>query len=169
MSCSLCGVNGLDSETCPLNPEAEHIEHGHQIKSGEEEPDIGNMLEKIAYLENKERELSEKITECMKNHIRTGEQLVIVIRDCDIYYNQTLSLSKTLKTERRERLDREKTLSNLTKRIQNFAIESCPICLCEITTGDRLSITRCGHVFHANCLSESLENTFLCPLCRSIT
>lgn len=169
MSCSLCGVNGLGSDTCPLNPDAEHIEHGHQIKSGEEEPDIGDMLEKIAHLETKIREQEEELEECMKNHISTGEQLSLAILERNVYFDQSGYLSRTLKTERRERLNREKTLSNLTRRLQNFKIESCSICLSEIVTGDRLSITRCGHVFHADCLSESLKSSFLCPLCRTIT
>lgn len=45
---------------------------------------------------------------------------------------------------------------------------NCTICTDDFQNGERLSILRCSHIFHANCLKRWLENyQNSCPLCRS--
>ena len=41
----------------------------------------------------------------------------------------------------------------------------CPICYCNVTTANKL-ITRCGHVFCADCINEWLAVKGSCPVCR---
>lgn len=58
--------------------------------------------------------------------------------------------------------------------IQQQSISECSICQDSIDTTiesycsgrSNLVITPCGHVFHASCLHEWLENNNTCPLCR---
>lgn len=43
----------------------------------------------------------------------------------------------------------------------------CPICINEITRGQKMTLTSCGHVFHLDCLCEWLgTDTTDCPNCR---
>ncbi|XP_013380371.1 E3 ubiquitin-protein ligase SIRP1-like [Lingula anatina] len=44
----------------------------------------------------------------------------------------------------------------------------CSICLDTIPQG-ALATIPCGHVFHAECLSEGLEKNQKCPICRRTT
>ena len=46
---------------------------------------------------------------------------------------------------------------------------SCSICLGDINLFDKeVSITKCGHFFHANCLNSWLAQQMNCPECRTI-
>merc|ERR1711862_738174 len=41
----------------------------------------------------------------------------------------------------------------------------CPICMCEINDGDRISALTCNHAFHVDCLKIWLKRSNVCPLC----
>lgn len=43
---------------------------------------------------------------------------------------------------------------------------TCTICITAVEYGDRVPVLRCGHLFHAECLSEWILNKNLCPLCQ---
>jgi hypothetical protein len=43
----------------------------------------------------------------------------------------------------------------------------CVICHEELTTGQRLAATNCGHVFCVGCISMSLIHSDACPTCRT--
>lgn len=47
-------------------------------------------------------------------------------------------------------------------------IDECSICLIQMTKGNNLFITSCGHTFHFECIKQVLEKTnAVCPLCRA--
>lgn len=46
----------------------------------------------------------------------------------------------------------------------NTNVNHCAICL--DTLGNKTSTLRCGHEFHANCLSQWTTNSSTCPTCR---
>ncbi|KAL7486761.1 hypothetical protein ACHAW6_012355 [Cyclotella cf. meneghiniana] len=43
----------------------------------------------------------------------------------------------------------------------------CTICLLEIEKGDLIADVKCGHFYHANCLSEWILKKNSCPLCQT--
>ena len=51
-----------------------------------------------------------------------------------------------------------------------LAAEECSICLEYFSKGELMTITRCGHNFHGQCLErwmrESVHSSTECPLCR---
>jgi len=47
-----------------------------------------------------------------------------------------------------------------------IVLGECAICYDEIKMIN-MTVTRCGHVFHASCVFESLEHRIDCPLCRA--
>jgi hypothetical protein len=44
--------------------------------------------------------------------------------------------------------------------------EDCAICLDPLTTGDRLAILGCGHMFHGPCIYTWLFQKKVCPYCE---
>ncbi|CAI9775142.1 unnamed protein product [Fraxinus pennsylvanica] len=45
-------------------------------------------------------------------------------------------------------------------------VESCTICLEEISIGSVVSTLPCRHVFHGDCISSWLKRSHYCPICR---
>ena len=45
---------------------------------------------------------------------------------------------------------------------------SCPICLNDIIENNNCAITPCGHKFCFNCIVQSLQSIYTCPICREI-
>ena len=46
--------------------------------------------------------------------------------------------------------------------------ETCGVCLLEITK-ENIGITKCGHIFHHNCITKALINKKSCPYCNKHT
>jgi E3 ubiquitin-protein ligase RNF115/126 len=44
--------------------------------------------------------------------------------------------------------------------------EDCAICLEPFTTGDRLALLGCGHMFHGPCIYTWLFQKKVCPYCE---
>ncbi|XLR23623.1 hypothetical protein S83_051523 [Arachis hypogaea] len=44
----------------------------------------------------------------------------------------------------------------------------CAVCLCNIGEGEEITVLRCDHIFHKNCLDRWVVgfNNATCPLCR---
>ena len=51
-------------------------------------------------------------------------------------------------------------------RLINEITHDCSICFLPMELVN-LTITRCGHVFHASCLNQALDYNTTCPQCRS--
>lgn len=47
--------------------------------------------------------------------------------------------------------------------VSKFPKDNCAICLIQYESAVKL---KCGHIFHAKCISEWLKNTKTCPMCR---
>ena len=45
--------------------------------------------------------------------------------------------------------------------------EVCAICLCEPERGDVVCTLACGHRFHKACVTQWLQRSLLCPLCKT--
>ncbi len=43
---------------------------------------------------------------------------------------------------------------------------ACPICLNDIIENNNYAITSCGHKFCFNCIIQSLQTIYTCPICR---
>ena len=68
----------------------------------------------------------------------------------------------------------EETSSAKLKRLQRFRrerdskeIKTCSICLDNITSRKDTRMLICAHTFHNTCVSEWLERSNVCPLCRT--
>lgn len=46
--------------------------------------------------------------------------------------------------------------------------EDCSVCLSEIC-GHNLGVTKCGHIFHFDCVKPFIEKNGKCPLCQKVT
>jgi len=45
--------------------------------------------------------------------------------------------------------------------------ESCPICLADFETEDKvITLPKCEHTFHSDCVTDWLKTSPLCPMCR---
>jgi hypothetical protein len=44
--------------------------------------------------------------------------------------------------------------------------DECVVCLEEYASGEAVGMLRCGHYFHANCVSRWLRRSVQCPLCK---
>jgi hypothetical protein len=62
-----------------------------------------------------------------------------------------------------ERMNSERYLQN-----GDELIETCSICLDDVTDVETTSKLSCGHHFHTNCIKLCLERSRKCPLCRRI-
>jgi len=60
--------------------------------------------------------------------------------------------------------------SLLTEKVNNnnqWTMEPCSICLCEISVDDQVVMKlACSHFFHSECLTEWFDRSASCPLCR---
>uniref|UniRef100_K1PVJ8 Putative RING-H2 finger protein ATL2D n=1 Tax=Magallana gigas TaxID=29159 RepID=K1PVJ8_MAGGI len=63
-----------------------------------------------------------------------------------------------------DRSDRHNFWKNTTAIPKSKRGEQCPVCLADIWTG---RVTSCGHVFHSGCLARCLNQSSVCPMCRS--
>ncbi|XP_027182276.1 E3 ubiquitin-protein ligase Praja-2-like [Coffea eugenioides] len=45
--------------------------------------------------------------------------------------------------------------------------KSCPICLEDLVLGSEVTRLHCYHVFHGDCIRKWLQESHMCPLCRS--
>ena len=64
------------------------------------------------------------------------------------------------KNEREEELTC-KSFINMQK--DNF--HECVICLEEMKTGENLTVIRCSHIYHSNCIQTWADKKRICPLC----
>jgi len=44
--------------------------------------------------------------------------------------------------------------------------EKCPVCLDNLDMSNNLVVTKCGHRFHFNCITEVMKTSNQCPMCR---
>jgi hypothetical protein len=60
-------------------------------------------------------------------------------------------------------------LAEIAARPSSTEVEekTCVICYEELTAGQRLAATNCGHVFCVGCISMSLIHSDACPTCRT--
>lgn len=77
------------------------------------------------------------------------------------------NIYKMRETQLHKKLELQQQINNQIiktfKLKDKFKGEMCSICREEI--GNKM-VTNCGHVFHKNCLNESLKHNEKCPLCR---
>jgi deltex-like protein len=50
--------------------------------------------------------------------------------------------------------------------IQGASTDECAICLSELSSRDVASLRVCGHHFHVDCITSSLQHSTRCPSCR---
>ena len=48
-----------------------------------------------------------------------------------------------------------------------YVDKECSICLMEFDSENKLSVTKCSHVFHNDCIKEWSKYKIECPICRS--
>lgn len=48
----------------------------------------------------------------------------------------------------------------------NIKIDTCVLCICDITKKEKTVILKCKHIFHKDCILNLRNN--ICPLCRTI-
>lgn len=59
--------------------------------------------------------------------------------------------------------------NDLYKNFTDLMQEECPICSQKlfVIDGDNISVTKCGHIFHQECLELWLNENRICPMCRA--
>lgn len=64
--------------------------------------------------------------------------------------------------------EKNKQLQSLLDKNKNtYKNEICVICQEKYHTGDSVGILNCGHAYHHNCITTSLQYQKKCPLCRA--
>jgi hypothetical protein len=56
----------------------------------------------------------------------------------------------------------------LFESINSEKDKECSICLSEFKNDDNISITKCSHIFHHNCITEWSHYKNDCPMCREL-
>lgn len=83
---------------------------------------------------------------------------------------------RTLRALERERYRRQLEIGKLEARLafpvyvytDDAKNDECPICHDGYEIGQDLTILKCGHDFHVQCLGAWLDQKDTCPLCRRI-
>jgi len=66
-----------------------------------------------------------------------------------------------------EKLERRNFSQSFADMISASHLETCPICYEDYKIGDEIvSLPKCSHAFHPECVTEWLMKTPLCPICR---
>lgn len=72
-----------------------------------------------------------------------------------------------------ENIDKN-TNSNITKKFRTVTKEDtkyidyiCPICLNNYKFGSTVTILKCGHIFHRDCINQWHEKKEICPICQT--
>lgn len=85
-----------------------------------------------------------------------------------IFYHSIILNYKGAKAKCWQRLKEEKdvlkTFRHATKKEIEEWNDICPICLQVL---ERARVTKCSHLFHAECLRKCCKVTNLCPLCKT--
>ena len=77
-----------------------------------------------------------------------------------------LSLNTTNSIERGENsLEFESVLYNSIEQTED---KECAVCLSEFKDTDMVSVTKCSHIFHYDCIKEWSHYKNDCPMCRDI-
>ena len=98
-----------------------------------------------------------------------------LIDNYDYYEQKIINLKKTNKflTEENKFLKTKREMAFHLKMIcVKYFIKNkenkCSICLDKVTKKSNVFLTFCGHLFHSNCIDESLKYSNKCPYCRRI-
>ena len=62
--------------------------------------------------------------------------------------------------------DNQEKLQGMAKLILRYK-EECPICSEEIKDEAQIKATKCGHLFHKDCLNQWTSQNNSCPSCRT--
>lgn len=100
---------------------------------------ISNILFSLAYPEYEDMELNNALERSF------NEQPVLNRTDSFINFNS------------------EKYINMKNKNIEN---KNCSICISDFIDEDDVSLTKCNHLFHNNCLVEWTHYKQSCPTCR---
>ncbi|XP_060570412.1 RING finger protein 122-like [Ruditapes philippinarum] len=71
---------------------------------------------------------------------------------------------KLKRDARQERGYRRIEFSPKKKNLRN---DTCPVCLDEFLSKEKIAICTCHHVFHSKCLLEWLRHKNNCPMCKA--
>ena len=99
----------------------------------------------------------------------------VVVRTDDFYWTLFNENQCSIQTEWVKLLlnNKQKEMNTLIREMvkKDFGNDKCPICLKIFTTTGERGITECGHAFHAECWTSSIntQRNNLCPLCRTDT
>ncbi|BFY99030.1 hypothetical protein BsWGS_02070 [Bradybaena similaris] len=58
-------------------------------------------------------------------------------------------------------------MKKYTSSNRNQQNDTCPVCLDEFKSGEKLAICQCKHGFHSRCLLLWLEQRNTCPMCKA--
>jgi len=109
--------------------------------------------------------ISQDHVHLLETYVNTIEALESIITDLqtELDYMSENSFKKVKALEKQIE-DMKNTVPSSTK-VFNWN-DNCSVCLAQFKQGDELVITKCNHVFHESCLSQSLTVNSSCPLCR---
>ncbi|WAR22424.1 RN122-like protein [Mya arenaria] len=71
---------------------------------------------------------------------------------------------KLKRDARKERGYKRMEFSPSKKSLRN---DTCPVCLDEFSTKEKIAVCTCHHVFHSVCLLEWLRHKNSCPMCKA--
>lgn len=86
--------------------------------------------------------------------------LMFLVRDRNIIHQELEDVKVTLDDKDLEKIESKV----LDKKID----DNCSICLDPYKEGDDVSILKCSHIFHKNCIQPYLKGyNHKCPLCKT--
>ncbi|EZA51631.1 hypothetical protein DMN91_003855 [Ooceraea biroi] len=132
------------------------------------------------YLENMIPPLPDSILEFLNAEFRQQQQ---VHRNRDREHTRHRMRRRELTESRRTARQLQETIelddsssSDEENTRKNFTVESdtgesisltCPICLESLSSKQKPTVTKCGHIFCSTCLQTSLRRFKKCPTCKS--
>eukprot|EP00956_Cyclotella_meneghiniana_P003453 scaffold4205_cov75-Cyclotella_meneghiniana.AAC.2 len=137
------------------------IAHERYLQRRREGWVIGYRLKTKRYNENEKRDKDKPEADCkasvQNEHINeadnANEEPVEEEKEPDVNINQTEDISQTNQQ------------SSGLQRTDSKEPDTCTICLLDIEEGEKIADVQCGHMFHADCLSEWILKKNACPLC----
>lgn len=88
--------------------------------------------------------------------------------------NEIVNLDDTVEDKKDEEADKQEADKQEAEKYYTFQSDNkmpvsltCPICLETLSSSLQPTSTRCGHIFCAKCLKESIHKYKNCPTCKS--
>lgn len=127
------------------------------FENNQEESPINQLMNLIVQFSNNNQQI---VSVSVGRSVGRDGELMFLVRDRNIINQELEDVKVTLDDKDLEKIESKV----LDKKID----DNCSICLDPYKEGDDVSILKCSHIFHKNCIQPYLkEYNHKCPLCKT--